>query len=566
MNKNTFLAIGLSMLVLLAYYAFFTPSPPTPSPTPQQQQQSPPPFASSTLSQTSESSAEPSNSLPFLTESNPSLTRSIGTPLVVETPIYRAQFDLQGGVLHSLVLKKYHADKGVTSWSKLLPFLSQWFSPKEVDEVSLVEMVDKRFPQQYPFGVLINDDKSSLTTKYKASQSRMNLQAGDSPRSLVLKTKTPSGTNIVKTFTFAPDSYIIDYQLQIRSNSTQGQQLQALSLMGTAPPSPNITRGIGNHTGPLWWVNDDLEKEDPDDLNDGLVIQKAEWGGSAGTYFINAALTEQGSQRLVFGGLKTSQKKLWQSFYGFQLPSTIVTASQPLQHRVRVYIGPKDPKSMRDFHQKFEMAKDLTLTFIAEPMLVGLRTFYSLTGNYGWAIIILTICIRLILFPLTYMGSRSMKRMRILQPKMKAIKERFKGNKERINQETFQLYRKHKINPLGGCLPILVQIPIFFAFYSALLSAIELRHQPFIFWIQDLSVKDGLYILPILMAASMVLQQKIMPAPADPTQQKILAWMPIIFLFFMFNFPSGLVLYWLVSNLLSIVQQIAVDRLTPTPA
>ena len=193
---------------------------------------------------------------------------------------------------------------------------------------------------------------------------------------------------------------------------------------------------------------------------------------------------------------------------------------------------------MRKLHPKFELAKDLTLAIIAEPMLVALRAFHGFTNNYGVSIILLTICVRVLLFPLTYMGSRSMKRMRILQPKIQAIRQKFKNNKEKINKETFQIYRKHKINPLGGCLPIVAQIPIFFALYSALLSAIELRHQPFIFWIQDLSNKDGLYILPLLMSGSMVIQQRLMPAPADPLQQKILTWMPVFFLFFMFGFPQ----------------------------
>ena len=179
----------------------------------------------------------------------------------------------------------------------------------------------------------------------------------------------------------------------------------------------------------------------------------------------------------------------------------------------------------------------------------------------------LTIVVRLLLFPLTYKGMLNIKRMQKLQPKMAALKEKFKKNKEKLNKEMMGLYKKHKMNPLGGCLPILLQIPIFFALYIALSGAIELRHEPFIFWITDLSSKDGLYITPLLMGASMVLQQRLSPTAMDPTQAKIMMLMPIVFTFFMISFPSGLVVYWLTSNILSILQQVIINRIkVPEPA
>ncbi|MEE8396386.1 MAG: membrane protein insertase YidC, partial [bacterium] len=188
------------------------------------------------------------------------------------------------------------------------------------------------------------------------------------------------------------------------------------------------------------------------------------------------------------------------------------------------------------------------------------------SGNYGVAIIMLTVVVRVGMFPLTYKGMVSMKRMQKIQPRVVAMKEKFKNDRERQNKEMMALYKRYKVNPLGGCLPIALQLPIFFALYSSLLGAIELRHAPFMFWIADLSAKDPLYVTPILMGATMFLQQKLTPTAMDPTQQKILQFMPLIFLVFMINFPSGLVLYWLTSNTLSILQQLIINRIkVPEP-
>jgi YidC/Oxa1 family membrane protein insertase len=215
---------------------------------------------------------------------------------------------------------------------------------------------------------------------------------------------------------------------------------------------------------------------------------------------------------------------------------------------------------MEKFGHRLDDSLDLTLDFLAAPMLAMLRWFNSFLHNYGLAIILLTIVVRVVLFPLTYKGMVSMKRMQKLQPKMTSLRERFKDDRERMNREVMELYRRHKVNPLSGCLPILLQIPIFFALYSALMGAIELRHSPFAGWITDLSQHDGLYILPLLMGASMFVQQKLTPSSLDPTQAKIMLWMPIVFTMFMFNFPAGLTLYWFTSNLLSIAQQAIINR------
>jgi len=194
------------------------------------------------------------------------------------------------------------------------------------------------------------------------------------------------------------------------------------------------------------------------------------------------------------------------------------------------------------------------------PMLIILKYLNEFVKNYGIAIIILTILIKILFWPLGNKSYESMKAMQKLQPKMVELREKYKDDKQKLSQETMALYRAHKVNPMGGCLPMLIQIPVFFGLYKALLYAIELRHAPFFWWIQDLSAKDPYYITPIIMGATMFVQQKMTPTAGDPMQQKIMLFLPIIFTFLFLNFPSGLVIYWLFNNILSIGQQYYVNK------
>jgi YidC/Oxa1 family membrane protein insertase len=211
-------------------------------------------------------------------------------------------------------------------------------------------------------------------------------------------------------------------------------------------------------------------------------------------------------------------------------------------------------------HQLAEVVDFGFFSPIAKPLLFVLKFFYGFLGNYGLAIILLTAIIKLLFWPLTQKSYTSMKSMQKLQPEMQKIRDKFKNDRERLNKEIMELYRKHRVNPLGGCLPMLVQIPVFFALYKVLMEAIEVRHAPFYFWIQDLSAKDPYYITPIIMGATMFIQQKMTPTTMDPTQAKLFMLMPVIFTFMFLNFPSGLVIYWLVNNLLTIGQQALINR------
>jgi YidC/Oxa1 family membrane protein insertase len=242
----------------------------------------------------------------------------------------------------------------------------------------------------------------------------------------------------------------------------------------------------------------------------------------------------------------------------------VIPSGQSGLFNYSLYLGPKDYSLLKAQNLGLENAIDFSrfrlLTWLAILLLTILKFLFGYVHNYGVAIIILTILIKVIFWPLGNKSYKSMKEMQKLQPKMAALREKYKDDKARLNQETMALYKAHKVNPLGGCLPMVAQIPVFFGLYNALLYAIELRHSPFFWWIQDLSAKDPYYITPIIMGATMFLQQKMTPSGGDPTQAKIMLFMPIIFTFMFLNFPSGLVIYWLFNNIISIGQQMHINK------
>jgi YidC/Oxa1 family membrane protein insertase len=226
-----------------------------------------------------------------------------------------------------------------------------------------------------------------------------------------------------------------------------------------------------------------------------------------------------------------------------------------------MYLGPKDLDLLKSFGSDLDRALDFGwFDIIAKPVQYAMKFFYQYTGNYGIAIILLTIIIKILFWYPTHISYKSMKEMKKVQPEMAKLREKFKDDKEKLNKETMELYRRYKVNPMSGCLPIAIQIPIFFALYKVLLYSIEIRHAPFYWWIHDLSAMDPYYISPILMGGSMFIQQWMTPTTGDPTQAKIMLIMPVVFTFMFLSFPTGLVIYWLFNNLLSIGQQVYINK------
>jgi YidC/Oxa1 family membrane protein insertase len=297
------------------------------------------------------------------------------------------------------------------------------------------------------------------------------------------------------------------------------------------------------------------------DLEAGQLLQgDIGWAAFSGRYFL-AALVPQAEV--------PNRLRSWAKRTDKIVEAQLLFPPDGLSTQLQVYVGPKDIDLLESAGHGLRRAVDLGwFTFVALPMLQALRFLYSFTGNYGVAIIILTVLIKVLFYPLTRKSFQSMSAMQKLQPEMAKIRERMKDKPDEMNREVMELYKRHKVNPLGGCLPMLLQLPVFIGLYSALQNAIELRHAPFLGWITDLSAPDrlgtlhipfvepaGIPVLTLLMGGSMFVQQYMTPSMADPAQQRVMMIMPLMFTFMFFNFPAGLTLYWLVNNILTIAQQ-----------
>jgi YidC/Oxa1 family membrane protein insertase len=283
------------------------------------------------------------------------------------------------------------------------------------------------------------------------------------------------------------------------------------------------------------------------------------WGGFETKYFI-AAMIPQTPSLTTLSLTKDAQNTVSVTL---KSPKTLIPPGQTGSNSYSLYLGPKDHSLLSASNAGLENAIDFGdwLKWLAMPLLISLKFIYNnFIHNYGIAIILLTLIIKIIFWPLGNKSYRSMKEMQKLQPKIAEMREKYKDDKARISQEMMALYKSHKVNPLGGCLPMVIQIPVFFGLYKTLLFAIELRHSPLIWWIQDLSAKDPYYITPIIMGATMFVQQKMTPPAGDPMQAKIMLFMPIIFTVMFLNFPSGLVIYWLFNNVISIGQQYYINK------
>ena len=321
-------------------------------------------------------------------------------------------------------------------------------------------------------------------------------------------------------------------------------------------------------------MNGELVETKGKELTKGPVVLqgKVDWTGYMDSYFMAAVVPVGGEARTVTlqGGEEQVRTVISEGIQ--QLP-----AQGTQTYAYRMYLGPKKLQILQTAGDNLAKAVDFGwFDVIAKPMLWMLNFFHTYVGNYGVAIILLTIFIKLAFWPITQKGMMSMKNMQKLQPKIAKLREKYKADPAQMNQEMMALYKTYKVNPLGGCLPMLIQIPFFFALYRVLMAAIELRHAPFMLWINDLSAPDrlwlgfnlpylqGLPVLTLLMGASMYLQQKMTPTTVDPTQARIMQFLPVVFTFMFINFASGLVLYWLVNNLLSILQQYLINRKTKT--
>ncbi len=455
--------------------------------------------------------------------------------VVVETPLYRATVSSRGGIIKNFELKKYR----VSAEKDTRPVnINREMGIRDVfmTRISLGQK-DPEVPAQTPV--------------FKPSTQSINLLENEQGE-LSLTSTTPSGIGIEKKYRFSGSNYMVDTEIRI-SNPTKAD----LSATVDAVINSSLygkTKIGGYHLGPVIYSKGKVKRQsekEPEKTGSGDI----KWLGLEDKYFLAALIP-------------TEARPDWASSVKAQTGSSAsigyplnVPANQSAGITYSAFLGPKEYNILS--MEKNGLGEAVEFGFfgqMARPMLVVLNFFERYLGNYGLAIILLTVLIKVIFYPLTKYSLKSMKGMQTIQPQFAALKERYKDNKEKLNKEMMELYKRHKINPLSGCLPMVLQIPVFIALYEVLYVAIELRHAPFFLWIRDLSDKDPYYITPVIMGATMFIQQKMNPTSPDPTQAKIMLIMPVIFTFMFLKFPSGLVIYWLVNNVLSIAQQYYVQK------
>jgi YidC/Oxa1 family membrane protein insertase len=395
-------------------------------------------------------------------------------------------------------------------------------------------------------------DYMSTNTGTTAAFTGTTVKKGDTT-SLVF-TSTQSDLVIRKKYEITEGSYLINASVEIINNGDRTVQLPLTVQIG-----PGLGEGIESDRyifqGPIMFDGKKIKKEKADKVKKTEVLTSPVWLGYTSKYFLFATT-----------GMDFTEGKIMKSGESSVIrgnADTVVNPDSKVVQEFKIYIGPKKYTLLKETGYKLTKSIDYGFfSFLAIPMLNLMNYFYKYIGNYGVAIILLTLVVKLVTFPLTQKSMVSMKRMQKLQPKMTELREKYAKDKEKMNQAVMELYKKEKVNPFGGCLPIVIQIPVFFALYRTLLLSIELKGSPFLGYITDLSLKDPYYVTPILMGVTMFLQQRLTPQTGDPMQQKLFMFMPLIFTFLFMNFPAGLVIYWLTNNILSIAQQYIINKKT----
>ena len=500
------------------------------------------------VSASAENQAEPQQPMKFEQPAN--LPGQEGRDIVVETNSYTAVISETGGGIKSFKLNHFNETAEPDSERKEL-----------ITTESFTEL-----PLYFSWGV--GPGRAQVPT-FNSDRETLKVEKGEN-QSLTMTAQMTSGLQITKRLVFDPDTYLIKVSFDIYNFSETPLKGSPYMSLTNNPFGSNAMRYI--FSGPAALVDGKLEQVKPKDLEEKGKTLKGNiaWAAFEGTYFMTGVIPEKNDG--VSLKLSAEDEKINTLLIGKE---EVIPAKGHLQYNYQAYFGPKKMADLKVAGHQLERVVNFGwFDVLAKPALYILNYFYKYIGNYGVAIILVTVLIKLLFWPIAQKGLKSMKNMQKIQPKMAKLKEKYKDDKTRLNEEMMGLYKTYKVNPLGGCLPMVLQIPVFFALYRVLLQAIELRHAPFMLWITDLSAPDrlmigidipmlgGIPVLTLLMGASMFLQQKMTPSSPDPTQAKIMMFLPVIFTFMFLNFASGLVLYWLVNNLLSIAQQYIINRQT----
>lgn len=397
---------------------------------------------------------------------------------------------------------------------------------------------------------------------YSAENSQATLAEGQTEVSTSLRFVDDKGNVFTKTFTLKRGEYVVNVSYKIENNSSKplnvqlyGQLKESLAASQSGSMMMPVYRG-----GAFSSAETRYSKYKFDDMQDANLNETTQggWVAMLQHYFVSAWIPSATDTNLLYSNIIRNKD----AAIGFKAPEKTIDANSVGELKAKLWVGPKIQDKMAEAAENLDLTVDYGwLWFIAQPLFKLLLFFQSIVGNWGLAIILITFTVKGALYPLTKAQYTSMAKMRLLQPKIQALRDRFGEDRQKVSKAMMELYKKEKVNPLGGCFPILLQMPIFIALYWSLMESVELRHAPFMLWIQDLSVKDPYYILPVLMGISMFFIQKMSPTTVqDPMQQKVMKFMPIIFTGFFVMFPAGLVLYWLMSNIVTLVQQTLIYR------
>ena len=463
-------------------------------------------------------------------------------PLIITTDLFSLEISTKGGGVQKAKLLGYPVEAGHPEESFVL-----------MDNSPELLYITQG-------GLLSKQPAPTHEDLYSVSSYNYSLKEGEESLQVPLVWVSEKGIKVTKIFEFSRGSHLITIRYLVENDSANVWQGRSYHQIKRASPSDG-RHLINTYTGAVISSPDErYEKIDFDDMQD----QKLEsdivngWAAMLQHYFVSALVPVDTEQTYRYYTKSLANERY---LIGAITPLQTVAAGEKVEVVEKIYIGPKILRDLEKIAEGLELTVDYgVLWFIAKPLFLVLNKLHDLTSNWGWSIILVTIILKLIFFPLSAAGYKSMANMRRVQPRMMSIKDRFKDDKAKLNQAMMQIYKEEKINPLGGCFPILVQIPVFIALYWVLLESVEMRQATFILWLQDLSSPDPFYVLPLLMGITMFVQQKLNPAPMDPVQAKVMSVLPIAFTVFFAFFPSGLVLYWVVNNILSIAQQWQITR------
>ena len=547
------IAIVLSALIFLLWQLFFVDKDANQQSTKKTEQ------PSLTEEQVKESKPYPKEQEVAAADKTPDSDADISTlariprTITVDTPFYQVQLSEKGGGFSSFILKKYR--EKVAKDSPLQELIPQ----KDSIEAVLLGFAGNSLP-----GL----DNAVFSTNLNADT--VNIQ--DAAQEITFAWKSDEGVVVEKTYKFSPDSYLIELDVTIKNGSERSiQDKLFIALNG---PAPADTRMYG-FEGPSALINEQLEEIKIKDIAEkNTYTGKVAWVAIQDRYFMMSVIPDQVEAE---AGMRLFLKEDNLLEAQYLNPAVDIRPGTQHTYQYSLFFGPKSIEILKKAGHNLGKALNFGwFTVLAKPCVWLMNRLYSVIPNYGIAIIVLTVLIKGVLWPLGSKSYKSMSEMKKIQPLMKEIREKHKNDKKKMNEEVMGLYRTYKINPLGGCLPMVVQLPVFFALYRMLYQSIELRHAPFFLWIDDLSAPDRLFhfsfsipfmeppygipVLTIIMGATMLLQQKMSPPMGDPTQAKMMMFMPLIFTFIFINFSSGLVLYWLVNNILSISQQYYIQK------